>query len=308
MAGSLHFQHRKMQEVMIKSAQDAGAEIRRGVTLTAVAGGERPLVAFLDGEGRSESASARLLIGADGRNSLVRARGGFVAKTGPDKMVIAGVLLSGMHAPEDGGVIIQNLATGQFGGVVPLRDGVFRCYHAHHKGSAMGAVRLGGHKDLPQFIEASVSAGAPASWFNGAEPIGPLASFDGADIWAESPYRDGIVLVGDAAATSDPTHGCGLSLTLRSVRMLRDYLLGSEDWRMAAQEYAAALVQDAEALRTITDWLTELWYEPGKEADQTRMRALPLLAEDPSRVPDFIGIGPECRHDETARARLFGEV
>jgi 8-oxo-dGTP pyrophosphatase MutT (NUDIX family) len=32
----------------------------------------------------------------------------------------------------------------------------------------------------------------------------------------------GVVLVGDASATSDPSWGCGLSLTLRDVRVLRD--------------------------------------------------------------------------------------
>src|SRR5262249_35916915 len=153
-----------------------GADIRRGVTIAAVAGGEQPQVTFRDPEGRSESPSARLLVGADGRNSIVRARGGFVVEHGPDKMVIAGVLLSGMRAPEDGAVIIQNLAPSPFPGGVPLGDGVFRCYHAHHKGAPIGALRLGGHRDFRHFVEASIAAGAPADWFDGAEPIGPLAS------------------------------------------------------------------------------------------------------------------------------------
>jgi 2-polyprenyl-6-methoxyphenol hydroxylase-like FAD-dependent oxidoreductase len=307
-AGSLHFQHRDMQDALLTSAQEAGANIQRGIAITGVRGGVRPQVTFADHEGRKESASARLLVGADGRNSIIRAQCGFVINRGPDKMVIAGVLLNGMRAPQDGGTIIQNLATSQFAGIVPLRDGLFRCYHAHHKRASMGSMRLSGHKDFQHFIEASIETGAPADWFIGAEPIGPLASFDGADTWSDSFYRNGIVLVGDAAASSDPTHGCGLSLALRSVRILRDYLLENEDWRLAACQYAAKQAQDAEALRTITDWLTALWYDPGEEANQIRARALPLLAQDPSRVPDFIGLGPDSRHDEVARSRLFGEV
>lgn len=305
-AGSLHFQHREMQETLLQLAESAGATVRRGVTIAAVAGGDRPHVAFLDQEGRREIARARLIVGADGRNSIVRARCGFVVKKGPDKMVVAGVLVNRMQAPQDGGVIIQNLVAGTFAGVVPLRGGVFRCYHAHHKHT--DAARLGGHKEFRHFVEASVSAGAPADWFDGAEPIGPLASFNGADIWAEGPYRNGIVLVGDAAASSDPTHGCGLSLSLRSARVLRDRLLENDDWHAAAQDYAAAHARDAEALRTITDWLTALWYDPGEQAERTRARALPLLAEDPSRLPDFIGLGPDGPHDEAARSRLFGEA
>ena len=41
------------------------------------------------------------------------------------------------------------------------------------------------------------------------ERIGPLATFDRADTWVEHPYKEGVVLVGDAAATTDPTYGQG---------------------------------------------------------------------------------------------------
>jgi menaquinone-9 beta-reductase len=49
------------------------------------------------------------------------------------------------------------------------------------------------------------------------ESIGPLASFDVSDTWVEHPYRDGVALLGDAAATTDPTYGQGL-LSLYAVR------------------------------------------------------------------------------------------
>ena len=52
------------------------------------------------------------------------------------------------------------------------------------------------------------------------------------------PYRDGVALLGDAAAASDPTHGQGLSLTLRDARVLRDHLLRSSDWDAAGNAYA----------------------------------------------------------------------
>jgi 2-polyprenyl-6-methoxyphenol hydroxylase-like FAD-dependent oxidoreductase len=51
-------------------------------------------------------------------------------------------------------------------------------------------------------------------------------------------FFTGVVLVGDASATSDPSWGCGLSLTLRDVRVLRDCLLATDDWHAAAHAYA----------------------------------------------------------------------
>ena len=66
------------------------------------------------------------------------------------------------------------------------------------------SIRLQGAADIPRFIEESVRSGAPAEWYTGAKAVGPLATFDGADTWVEHPYKEGLVLIGDAAASSDP--------------------------------------------------------------------------------------------------------
>jgi hypothetical protein len=44
----------------------------------------------------------------------------------------------------------------------------------------------------------------------------------------------------------------------------------------------------------------------GAEADAWRARALPMIEEDPTRMPDFIGIGPEAPNDLAAERRFFG--
>ena len=36
--------------------------------------------------------------------------------------------------------------------------------------------------------------------------MGPLAAFEGGDVWIDHPYRDGVALIGEAAATSDPIY------------------------------------------------------------------------------------------------------
>ena len=56
-------------------------------------------------------------------------------------------------------------------------------------------------------MEESVKAYAPAQWYAGARAIGPLATFDRAETWVDHPYKAGVVLIGDAAAASDPTPG-----------------------------------------------------------------------------------------------------
>ncbi|HZP43387.1 MAG TPA: FAD-dependent monooxygenase [Candidatus Binatia bacterium] len=81
--------------------------------------------------------------------------------------------------------------------------------------------RLRGEADVPRLVAEFVAIGVPGHCYAGARAAGPLATFDCADTWVDHPYRDGLVLVGDAAASSDPTFGQGLSLTLRDVRVLR---------------------------------------------------------------------------------------
>jgi hypothetical protein len=58
-------------------------------------------------------------------------------------------------------------------------------------------------------------------------------------------------------------------------------------------------------IHTFTNWVYKLFYETGPDADARRTRALPLLAEDLSRMPDAIFSGPELTLDETARKRFF---
>ena len=45
----------------------------------------------------------------------------------------------------------------------------------------------------------------------------------------------------------------------------------------------------------------------GPEADARRARAMPLIAQDPSRQPDSLFVGPDLPADKAARKRFFGE-
>jgi len=144
-------------------------------------------------------------------------------------------------------------------------------------------------------------------WYKGARTAGILATFDGADTWVDHPYHNGIALLGDAAASSDPTWGQGLSLTVRDARVLRDQLVADNDWDAAGHAYAAAHDRHYAAIHTCDNWFSELFLAIGLEADARRAKALPLIAQDATRVPDHAFSGPDLPQDEAMKRRFFGE-
>ena len=76
-AGELTFYHPAMQETLLRAAADAGAEVRRGARAVGVAPGGTPAVQFQASGGAVESAAARLIVAADGRDSPARRWAGF---------------------------------------------------------------------------------------------------------------------------------------------------------------------------------------------------------------------------------------
>jgi 2-polyprenyl-6-methoxyphenol hydroxylase-like FAD-dependent oxidoreductase len=152
-----------------------------------------------------------------------------------------------------------------------------------------------------------LTVGMNPEFYDGAKAAGPLATFDGAEAWVEHPYRDGVALIGAAAAASDPTWGQGLSLTLRDARVLRDQLLGTEDWETAGHAYAREHDRHTEVSHAVNLWFAEFYLETGPQADARRARALPLIAEDPSRQPDAGFSGPDIPVNDAVKKRFFAE-
>jgi 2-polyprenyl-6-methoxyphenol hydroxylase-like FAD-dependent oxidoreductase len=188
--------------------------------------------------------------------------------------------------------------------VAPLGNHRARVYYVYpgvdgHRG-------FSGKEKAGEFIQCCQKAGAPESWFAGAESIGPLAEFDGADRWVESPAKNGVVLIGDAAASSDPSWGCGLSLTLLDVEHLANALCMTDDWNAALDCYAKSHDGYYSTLRRILGWMTELTWSPGYEANERRQRVFPRMIADPRGFPDPIGLGPFGPSDESARRLTLG--
>ena len=308
------FPHPAMQEVLLAWAAALGAEVRRGEAVASIASGE-PAKVHIGSD--ANGLSARLVVLADGRDSRLRALLGFDVKRDPEQLITAGMILEGdtncsefltAGAPRD--VSTMNLFYDPAGGrmVIAMRiaPGRNRIYLIHHKDVL--PKRLSGRHSVDEMTRQLRATGAPAHWFERGRQEGPFASFDGSHRWVERPYRDGVVLIGDAAAASDPAWGRGLSRTLRDVRLLRDRLLADSDWRSAAEAYAADHDDFYGRMRRLEAMETTLLFERGEEADRRRTRAFALSAQDPSRVPDAVGLGPEAPSDDLARARYFGEI
>jgi 2-polyprenyl-6-methoxyphenol hydroxylase-like FAD-dependent oxidoreductase len=295
--------HPAMQESLLRAAAAAGATVRRGAAVRRVLPGASPAL-VVEENGRVETISARLVVGADGRSSVVRSSARFSLQRDPEARMIAGVLLENVPAADDTAQAIYNFGLGQLVVVAPQGGGRVRIYLCYRDDTQP---RFQGPADLARFIEGCKRTGARDALLGNARQAGPLATFSCAHSWVDHPFRDGVALLGDAAAASDPTQGQGLSLTLRDTRVLRDHLLSSNDWDAAAHAYAAEHDCYAGRLHTFNQWLTELYLVAGPDADARRARVMPLIAEDPSRQPDSIFSGPDFPADEAARKRYFGE-
>lgn len=299
----LAFYHPAMQELLLDSAANAGADVRRGASVQQVRPGAPPSV-VLSWRGHTEEVSARLIVGADGRSSIAGKSAGFESKRDPERMMVAGVLLENVPVSDDTARIVIDSTSGQIATIFPQGHGRARAYFAYHKGSRPP---MQGDAAFHDFVESCKRVGADPGWYDGVKAAGPLASFEGTNTDVKHPYRDGVALIGDAAAVSDPSWGQGLSMTLRDARVLRDQLLGNDDWDAAGHGYAEEHDRYCKAVHDVVGWYTELFLASGPEADARRAQAMPLIADDPTRQPDLLFSGPDSPVDDATRRRFFGE-
>src|SRR6185295_15111300 len=185
--------------------------------------------------GQSHDITARLVVGADGRNSKMREWGGFEEVRDPFLLRIAGAYVENTKVPNDSCYILMGPGVMSF--VAPFKDQKARFY-AIYPGPT-GDRKLSGKEKIGDFLSALREACVPSEWLDGAQVTGPLAEFEGADHWVKAPGKKGIALIGDAAGATDPSFGCGLSKTMMDVDHLSKRLLASDDWDAAVKGYAA---------------------------------------------------------------------
>jgi menaquinone-9 beta-reductase len=213
------------------------------------------------------------------------------------------VLLTGVTDRRDMSKFVFNPEFGLVAGLVPESQDRFRAYLGY---PSDGNFTLQGVEKLSTFFAESRKVGPLfADCYGQARSLGPLAAFNASYTWVDHPYRNGVVLIGEAAAVSDPSFGQGMSLTLRDARVLRDALLKDSDWERAGHSYAVQHDSYFKNIHTVCCWLRSLFQEQGPLADARRQKAMPKIMEDMTRVPDHLFGGPELPLDEAVRSRFF---
>jgi geranylgeranyl reductase family protein len=201
-------------KVLLDAARAAGAEVREGVRATGLVleDGVVRGVTCENGAG-SETIRARLVIGADGRRSVVARRLGLLREhRSLCKFAVRGHW-DGMEGLEERGEM--HVGGGGYCGIAPLaprRANVTFVLDRAEMGAAGGDLESFYRETLGRWprIEERL---ARASLLGPPRAIGPLA-LDASHVSAP-----GALLVGDSAGFYDPFTGEGVTLALRSAEM-----------------------------------------------------------------------------------------
>jgi 2-polyprenyl-6-methoxyphenol hydroxylase-like FAD-dependent oxidoreductase len=290
--GPLCLEHVVMQNTLLERARQSGTRVLREVTGVAISPGARPSVRF-NHAGVEHEVACRLIVGADGRASSVRRQVGIELQEDPIDHLLAGLLIEGAHDwPED------LMSTGKCGDiyylVFPQGNGKVRLY-ADYATEQRG--RFSGAGGAQAFLDCFDIDFVPHSKsLATARPIGPCGSFPSQDAWSERPFAEGVVLVGDAAGYNDPIIGQGMSITLRDVRIVRDLLTSTSEWRPSLfQPYAEERLERMRRLRLCARFATNFYASFGDEAERRRRRARERMAESPELAAYGLALfaGPE---------------
>ena len=298
--------HPNLQSALLQHAEELGAAVWRGARVRGLASStdSSGAIVTVERNGTALRLSACLAVGADGRGSPTRGWAGFPVLQDPERNLVSGVLMDGIALSSDATHAWLDTEKGHFILNFPQGEGRARVYLCY---AAESAKRYGGPDDVRTVLGQCIASGVPAEVYGNATAAGPLATFDGRTTWVESAYRNGVALVGDAAANTDPTWGQGLSMAFRDARILMEQLLANDDWDEAGKAYAEGRKQHFGVVHAMENWQTQLLMDTGPEADAIRSRAMRSWREDRTRNPDTFLSGPGAPLGETDRRRFFGE-
>ena len=265
----LCMRHPDMCDLLNGEAIKAGAELLRGVTDLQVTAGAAPEVRFRH-DRVDRKFNPRIVIAADGRNSVVRSQVGIDQHRDPTHHLMAGMLVDNTVGwPADLQIFgtearVNFLAFPQSAERVRL----YICYGIDERR------RFAGPDNQARFLDAFRLASVPGSEYlaNGT-PSGPCNSYGNEDTWTDVPYAPGVVLIGDAAGHNDPIIGQGLSIAYRDVRIVRDLMLEDRDWTPDLfRPYAEERRERMRRLRLTASTFSILSVEFGDRARARRVR------------------------------------
>jgi 2-polyprenyl-6-methoxyphenol hydroxylase-like FAD-dependent oxidoreductase len=246
-----------LDALLVDAAEDAGAQFRFGWTMTDLihnGAGRVVGVVLRDHGGRSWTELAQLVIGADGRGSLVAERAAApTLAIGTHR----GAYAYGYWRAADLDGYHWYYEAGLSAGIIPTNDG-------------LGCVFVGGS---PKTLAAAMQDRSPVeaqrsllarldsriSDLGAAPPVGSVRLFRGLPAKLRRPYGMGWALVGDAGWWKDPLSTYGITDALRDAELLAAAVIaGSASERTAAialAGYQAQRDRTALAMHCIVDRL-----------------------------------------------------
>lgn len=297
--------HPRLQHEAYAVAQEAGAIVIRPATAkqaTKATDGWHLDVERINGQ--AVEVVADLLVGADGRTSVVRQWLGIEIRTDPQHHRFGGMLVEGVELPDN-----AVHAVGFEGGIaylLPQGNGRARAY-----GGAVDRVvdQVTADKTGGAFLDL-IRSQLPDGALSGVTPAGPLAFFSNADILPQRLTGDRAVLIGDAAGSNDPSVGEGLSMTFRDIRELSGLIGKGSDPQSAIEEYARRRSAYHGTMREHAKWIAELNMEEGSGLDERRAKVRRARELDPTQggFAFMYTRGPiGLVADRAARTHYFGE-
>ncbi len=307
--GPLCLGHPHHCQTLFDTAWATGADCLRPVNVESITLGANPSVTYTHKD-EQKTVHARLIVGAEGRQSDVRVAAGIPLHQDKPHHWFAGLLVENVKGWNP---TRQAIGTEDNFGFLAFPQGegrvrVYGGYALEEKG------RFHGEGGARRFLEAFRMSCAPdnAAIAEGT-PAGPLFSYFNNDSWTDEPFREGCVLIGDAAGWNDPINGLGLSITYRDVRIVSDILKETPaDTNPDFTPYAEERAERMRRLRFAGQLQAALDMEFGDEARERRRLYHERKAADPTLGMHGIAImaGPENAppeiFTETHRARVLG--
>ena len=276
--GSLNLGHPKICEALNEEARRLGVALLRGVERIEVAPGPRPSIAFVHG-GERTALSPRLIVGADGRGSTIAKQMGARVFSDPVHHFLSGLLVDGLDEWP-----INEQSSGNIGDIgyylFPQSHGRARLYAAH---GLEQKSRFAGSGGSQRFIEAFDHPAMPyRTCLKQLRPAGPCHGYANNDVWLDQITAPGVVLIGDAAGTNDPSIAQGLSLSFRDVRLVSDALAhGLDKSADGLAAYADERRRRMSRYRMLGQLVGKIRFEFTNEAHARRQRIAARMASEP---------------------------
>lgn len=210
-----------LDAVLLGRARALGAEVKEGTRATGLIEEEGRVVG-VEAQGPDQSVgriAARLVVGADGRQSVVSSSLGLRRAHGRLRRFAVRGYFEGMEGLDEYGEM--HVGGGGYCGIAPLaprRANVAFVLDVREMGPAGG--------DVEGFFRSSLKARWPrvAERLEGARLMEPPRATGPLAVTARALTAPGALLVGDAAGFYDPFTGEGITLALRTSRLAADVI------------------------------------------------------------------------------------